>query len=151
MTDARCSRRNVGCLQALCWAESEARRKSFSNFLRKTKNKGMRGRTKLVSLRTRTRWRPWELSPSAPVASSRSPSENPPVLYHAVCGSIRTQRDFPLSGCAWHQRKAFSLDEQVQRKSSTISAAQRCIAGRVGRNFKRPARLLNLYRQCLAI
>src|SRR5882757_11489617 len=111
----------------------------------------MRGRTKLVSLRTTTRWRPWELSPSAPVASSRSPSENPPVLYHAVCGSIRTQRDFPLSGYAWHQRKAFSLDEQVQRKSSTISAAQRCIAGRVGRNFKRPARLLNLYRQCLAI
>src|SRR5260221_10674157 len=72
-------------------------------------------------------------------------------IYHAVCGSIRTQRDFPLTGYAWHQRKAFSLDEQVQWKSSTISAAQRCIAGRVGRNFKRPARLLNLYRQCLAI
>src|SRR5882762_10585450 len=76
---------------------------------------------------------------------------NPPALYHAVCGSIRTQRDFPLNGYVWHQRKAFGLDEQVHRKSSTISAAQRCIASRVGRNFKRPARLLNLYRQCLAI
>src|SRR5258707_387886 len=106
--------------------------------LAEDKEQGHEGRTRLVSLRTRTRWRPWELSPSAPVASARSPYEKPRVLYHAVCGSIRTQRDFPLSGYAWHQRKAFSLDEQVQRKSSTISTAQQCIAGRVGRNFKRP-------------
>src|SRR5882762_2169073 len=47
-------------------------------------------------------------------------------------------------GC---QRKAFGLKDQVDRNGPTISAAQRVIAGRVGRNLEGQVRILNLHLQ----
>ena len=81
--------------------------------------------------------------------TARSLSESQPVRYRAVCNSMCAQRELPLSGYGRHQREAFSLDDQMQWERSPISSAQRRIAGRIPGDLEWPARLLNLYPQCL--